>query len=68
MVGAGVGLGMVPLGAVSAGVAHAPLAVVELEEPWAQRDLKVCVRKRESLPRFAAELVAFLAEGRVGPT
>ncbi|MNQ69861.1 HTH-type transcriptional activator CmpR [compost metagenome] len=68
MVGAGVGLGMVPLGAVSAGAAHAPLAVVELEEPWAQRDLKVCVRKRESLSRFAADLVAFLAEGRVGPT
>ncbi|MNE86298.1 LysR substrate binding domain protein [compost metagenome] len=68
MVGAGVGLGMVPLGAVSAGAAHAPVAVVELEEPWAQRDLKVCVRKRESLSRFAADLVAFLTEGRAGPT
>ena len=68
MVSAGVGLGMVPLGAVSAGAAHAPLAVVELEEPWAQRDLKVCVRKRESLSRFAADLVACLSEGRVGPT
>ncbi|SFP67942.1 LysR substrate-binding domain-containing protein [Pseudomonas borbori] len=68
MVSAGVGLGMVPLGAVAAGAAHAPLAVVELEEPWAQRDLKVCVRKRESLSRFAADLVACLSEGRVGPT
>jgi hypothetical protein len=28
-----------------------------LEEPWAQRDLKVCVRKRALLSGFAAELV-----------
>lgn len=61
MVSAGVGLGMVPLGAVAEG--SAPLAVVELEEPWAQRDLKVCVRKRESLSRFAADLVTSLTQG-----
>jgi DNA-binding transcriptional LysR family regulator len=67
MVGAGVGLGLVPLGAVSAGAAHASLAVVELGEPWAQRDLKVCVRRRESLSGFAAELVAFLTEGTAEP-
>lgn len=54
MVSAGVGIGMVPRSAVTAG---APLAVVELEEPWAQRDLKVCVRKRELLSGFAAQLV-----------
>nr|WP_298169360.1 LysR substrate-binding domain-containing protein [uncultured Pseudomonas sp.] len=61
MVSAGVGLGMVPLGAVAEGAA--PLAVVELEEPWAQRDLKVCVRKRESLSRFASDLVTSLTQG-----
>lgn len=54
MVSAGVGIGMVPRSAVTDG---APLAVIELEEPWAQRDLKVCVRKRELLSGFAAELV-----------
>lgn len=54
MVSAGVGIGMVPRSAVTAG---ALLAVIELEEPWAQRDLKVCVRKRELLSGFAAELV-----------
>ena len=54
MVSAGVGIGMVPRSAVTAG---AQLAVIELEEPWAQRDLKVCVRKRELLSGFAAELV-----------
>lgn len=67
MVSAGVGLGMVPLSAVSTGASLSPLAVVELEEPWAQRDLKVCVRKRESLSHFAADLVAFLTEGEVEP-
>ncbi len=67
MVSAGVGLGMVPLSAVSTGAAQAPLAVVELEEPWARRDLKVCVRKRESLSHFAADLVAFLSAGEAGP-
>lgn len=54
MVSAGVGIGMVPRSAVTAG---AQLAVVELEEPWAQRDLKVCVRRRELLSGFAAALV-----------
>jgi DNA-binding transcriptional LysR family regulator len=54
MVSAGVGIGMVPRSAVTAG---AQLAVIELEEPWAQRDLKVCVRKRELLSGFAAALV-----------
>ena len=54
MVSAGVGIGLVPRSAVTTG---APLAVIELEEPWAQRDLKVCVRKRELLSGFAAELV-----------
>lgn len=54
MVSAGVGIGLVPRSAVTAG---AQLAVIELEEAWAQRDLKVCVRKRELLSGFAAELV-----------
>ena len=60
MVSAGVGLGLVPRSALTE---RAPLAVVELEEPWAQRDLKVCVRKREALSGFAADLVACLTDG-----
>jgi DNA-binding transcriptional LysR family regulator len=57
MVGAGVGLGMVPRSAIPDGAA---LAILELEEPWAQRDLKVCVKKREQLSGFAAALVESL--------
>lgn len=62
MVSAGVGLGLVPRSAVGEPGARLPLAVVELVEPWAQRDLKVCVRKPSQLSRFAAELVACLSE------
>lgn len=61
MVSAGVGLGLVPRGAVAKGTPPAPLAMVELEEAWARRDLKVCVRKAASLSGFAADLVACLS-------
>ena len=60
MVSAGVGVGLVPLGAVPAGTSRGSLAVIELDEPWAQRDLKVCVRNRESLSGFSAALLACL--------
>lgn len=60
MVGAGVGLGMVPRSAIPDGPARASLAILELQEPWAQRDLKVCVKKREQLSGFAAALVESL--------
>lgn len=60
MVSAGVGIGLVPRSAVTDGASRAPLAVIELDEPWAQRDLQVCVRKRELLSGFAADLVACL--------
>ncbi|HZX18741.1 MAG TPA: LysR substrate-binding domain-containing protein [Pseudomonas sp.] len=62
MVSAGVGIGLVPRSAVTAG---AQLAVIELEEPWAQRDLKVCVRKRELLSGFAAQLVDCLTASSI---
>jgi len=35
--------------------------VVTLDETWAQRDLQVCVRRREDLSGFAADLVRSLA-------
>ncbi len=57
MVGAGVGVGLVPRSAVPRGGLREPPTVVELDEAWAQRDLQVCVRQRERLSGFAAELV-----------
>ena len=61
MVSAGVGIGMVPHSAIATSRSRMPLAVIELEEAWARRDLKVCVRKREQLSRFAEELVLCLS-------
>jgi len=63
MVGAGVGLGLVPQSAVPKGGLREPPTVVELDETWAQRDLQVCVRKRAALSGFAAALVGKLASG-----
>ena len=64
MVAAGVGLGMVPRSAVSGGGTYEAPTVIELSEPWAQRDLQICVRKRELLSGFAQALVnSLLASG-----
>ena len=64
MVGAGVGIGLVPRGAALqvAGLSEPPV-LVELDEPWAQRDLQICVRKGAVLTGFAAALVAHLRQG-----
>jgi DNA-binding transcriptional LysR family regulator len=61
MVGAGVGIGLVPRSAVPQGGLREPPTVVTLDETWAQRDLQVCVRRREDLSGFAADLVRSLA-------
>ncbi|WP_228488031.1 LysR substrate-binding domain-containing protein [Rhodocyclus gracilis] len=57
MVGAGVGVGLVPQSAVPSSGLREPPAIVALDEPWAQRDLQVCVRKRSALSGFPAALV-----------
>lgn len=68
MVGAGVGIGLVPRGAaLQVAVLSEPPVLVELDEPWAQRDLQICVRKGSVLTGFAAALVAHLRQG-AGPT
>ncbi len=57
MVGAGVGIGLVPRSAVASAGLREPPVVVEMEEAWAQRDLQVCVRQGAVLSGFAAALV-----------
>lgn len=57
MVGAGVGIGMVPRSAVPGAGLREPPVVVEMDEPWAQRDLQICVRKGGVLSGFAVALV-----------
>ncbi|MDR1275463.1 MAG: LysR family transcriptional regulator [Candidatus Accumulibacter sp.] len=57
MVGAGVGVGLVPLSALRTVGLPEPPVTVEIDEPWANRDLQICVRERKSLSGFAAKLV-----------
>lgn len=57
MVGAGVGIGLVPRSAVPDAGLREPPTVIDLNESWAQRDLQVCVRQRAGLSGFAAALV-----------
>lgn len=66
MVGAGVGIGLVPRGAALqvAGLSEPPV-VLEMNEPWAQRDLQICVRKGAVLSGFAQALVAHLRQSAV---
>jgi DNA-binding transcriptional LysR family regulator len=62
MVGAGVGIGLVPRSAVpGSGMRESPI-LVDIDEPWAQRDLQVCVRQGVALSGFASALVASLRQ------
>jgi len=67
MVSAGVGIGLVPRSAAhggeSGGSGESP-TLVELDEPWAQRDLRLCFRQRADLSGFAAALLESLAGER----
>ena len=63
MVGAGVGIGLVPRSAVPSAALREPPVTVELDESWAQRDLQIAVRNRATLSGFAAALVDSLSEG-----
>ena len=60
MVGAGVGIGIIP---ESAAVRHSrtlKLATVELDEPWAVRERSILVRDLEALPATVRALIATL--------
>ena len=63
MVGAGVGIGMVPRSAAreaQGGAAPTPV-IVEIDDDWAERDLQLCVRTDRALSPAAGALLAHLA-------
>jgi DNA-binding transcriptional LysR family regulator len=73
MVECGVGLGIVPETTARRAAKTMALAIVPLDEPWAARDLTICVRALKELPPYARELVQHLrapplpdGRGRVG--
>ena len=60
MVEAGLGIGIVPKGAAKPYFKGLRIRSIILDEPWARRDLKICVRSLEALPAAARLLVEHL--------
>lgn len=60
MVEAGLGIGIVPQGAAKPYFKGLRLRAVQFDEPWANRELKICVRSFEALPAAAKLLVEHL--------
>jgi len=60
MVEAGLGIGIVPKGAAKPYFKGLRIRSITLDEPWANRDLKICIRSLESLPAAARLLVEHL--------
>ena len=63
MVEAGLGIGIVPKGAAKPYLKGLRIHAITLDEPWAYRELKICVRSFDALPAAAQLLVKHL-EGR----
>jgi DNA-binding transcriptional LysR family regulator len=59
MIAAGVGIGMAPRSAIMA--AGAAVKTVEINDPWAPRDLQLCVRSCAALTPAATALLTHLA-------
>ena len=60
MVEAGVGLGIVPETTARRTARTTAIAAVDLEDPWAARDLTLCIRSLKDLPPSARQLVEHL--------
>lgn len=54
---AGVGIGITPESSARRHVQGGALAMIPLEDPWAVRTLRICVRDVAALPAYAQELV-----------
>jgi len=60
LVECGVGVGVVPKTTAARAVKTMALGVVELEDDWALRELRICVRSLNGLGLYARELVEAL--------
>jgi DNA-binding transcriptional LysR family regulator len=67
LVAAGVGIGVVPLTTARRAALTLPLAIIDLGDDWAIRELTICVRDLEAAAPHARELVQSLRAVRAGP-
>lgn len=67
MIGAGVGVGIVPESAAQRNRESMDLALVELTDPWSVRERYILVRDHEKLPAFARSLIETLCAHYAAP-
>jgi DNA-binding transcriptional LysR family regulator len=60
LVSAGVGIGVAPLTTARRAARSLPIAIIDLEDDWAIRDLTICVRDLAAAAPYARALVAAL--------
>jgi DNA-binding transcriptional LysR family regulator len=63
LVACNVGIGIVPQTTARRAAKTQPIAIVALADPWALRDLRICVRHFAELPPFARQFVEHLRAG-----
>jgi DNA-binding transcriptional LysR family regulator len=62
MIEAGVGIGILPESAARRHAHTTAISIIPLSDPWAVREMLICVRSLKSLPGFARDLVDLLVE------
>ncbi|TAN30891.1 MAG: LysR family transcriptional regulator [Castellaniella sp.] len=62
LIGAQVGIGVIPETAARRYVQLLPLKIMDLTDEWALRQLHICVRESTELPAFSQELVDLLVQ------
>ncbi len=67
LIAAGLGVGVMPRGSAALYKGSQPIRVVTLNEPWAHRQLVLCLRSEESLSSVARLLVDHLRTPAQGP-
>jgi DNA-binding transcriptional LysR family regulator len=60
LVAAGVGIGVAPLTTARRAASTLPIAIIDLEDDWAIRELTICVRDLDAAAPYARELVEAL--------
>ncbi|QIL69343.1 LysR family transcriptional regulator [Diaphorobacter sp. HDW4B] len=62
MIEAGVGIGVLPEMVARRHARSMRIKIVALQDEWAMRELKICVRKLDDQPVFAQRLIEFILE------